>query len=61
MGAKPISCKKEIPPGDSENPRLSYRVNYVDDHRFALRWGQYKINKNKLGKNRLYFELLGKE
>ena len=35
-------------------------INYVDDHRFALRWGQYKINKNKLGKNRLYFELLGK-
>jgi len=35
-------------------------LNYVNDHRFALQWGQYKINKNKLGKNRLYFELLGK-
>ena len=34
--------------------------NYVDDQRFALRWGQYKINKNKIGKNRLYMELLGK-
>ena len=35
-------------------------LNYVDDQRFALQWGQYKINKNKIGKNRLYMELLGK-
>ena len=35
-------------------------LNYVDDQRFALQWGQYKINKNKIGKNRLHMELLGK-
>ena len=53
--------KKEYSPPVIQNT-LDYltEINYVDDHRFALRWGQYKINKNKLGKNRLYFALLGK-
>lgn len=35
-------------------------LNYVNDQRFALEWGRYKINKQKLGKNRLYVELLNK-
>ena len=35
-------------------------LNYVNDQRFALEWGRYKINKQKLGKNRLYAELLNK-
>jgi regulatory protein len=35
-------------------------LNYVNDQRFALEWGQYKINKQKLGKSRLYLELLNK-
>ncbi len=41
---------------------LNYLIelNYVNDQRFAVQWGQYKINKNKLGRNRLYLELLGK-
>lgn len=35
-------------------------LNYVNDPRFAIQWGQYKINKKKLGRNRLYLELLNK-
>ena len=35
-------------------------LNYVNDQRFALEWGKYKINKQKLGKSRLYAELLNK-
>jgi len=35
-------------------------LNYVDDKRFALQWGQFKINKKKLGRNRLYQELFNK-
>ena len=35
-------------------------LNYVNDQRFALEWGRFKINKQKLGKNRLYAELLNK-
>jgi regulatory protein len=34
--------------------------NYLNDQRFALEWGRYKINKQKLGKSRLYTELLNK-
>ena len=26
------------------------KLNYVNDQRFALEWGRYKINKQKLGK-----------
>ena len=53
--------KKEHPPLVIQKT-LDYlaELNYVDDQRFALQWGQYKINKNKIGKNRLYMELLGK-
>lgn len=36
------------------------KLNYVNDPRFALEWGRYKINKQKLGKSRLYVELLNK-
>ena len=41
---------------------LEYPENfdYVDDQRFALQWGQFNINKKKLGRNRLYLELLNK-
>ncbi len=35
-------------------------LNYVNDQRFALEWGRYKINKQKIGKSRLYVELLNK-
>ena len=35
-------------------------LNYVNDQRFALEWGRYKVNKQKLGKSRLYVELLNK-
>ncbi|MBC8285178.1 MAG: RecX family transcriptional regulator, partial [Nitrospinae bacterium] len=35
-------------------------LHYVDDQRFALQWGQYKINKKKLEKKLLYLELLNK-
>jgi regulatory protein len=35
-------------------------LNHVNDQRFALEWGRYKINKQKLGKSRLYAELLNK-
>ena len=35
-------------------------LNYINDQRFALEWGRYKINKQKLGKSRLYVELLNK-
>jgi regulatory protein len=35
-------------------------LNYINDQRFALEWGRYKINKQKLGKSRLYLELLNK-
>ena len=36
------------------------KLGYVNDQRFALEWGRYKINKQKLGKSRLYVELLNK-
>ena len=55
-----LSKKEYSPPVIQKTLDYLTELNYVDDHRFALRWGQYKINKNKLGKNRLYFELLGK-
>jgi len=35
-------------------------LNYINDKRFALQWSQFKINKNKIGRSRLYLELLGK-
>ena len=35
-------------------------LDYIDDKRFALQWGQFKINQKKLGRNRLYLELLNK-
>jgi len=55
-----LGKKEYSPPVIQKTLDYLTELNYVDDHRFALRWGQYKINKNKLGKNRLYFELLGK-
>ena len=55
-----LGKKEHSPPVIQKTLDYLTEINYVDDHRFALRWGQYKINKNKLGKNRLYFELLGK-
>jgi regulatory protein len=36
------------------------KQGYVNDQKFALEWGRYKINKQKLGKSRLYVELLNK-
>ena len=35
-------------------------LNYVNDQRFALQWSQFKINKKKIGRNRLHLELSGK-
>ena len=35
-------------------------LNYINDQRFALQWSQFKINKNKIGRSRLYMELSGK-
>ena len=32
-------------------------LNYINDQRFALEWSQFKINKNKIGRSRLYMEL----
>ena len=55
-----LGKKEHSPPVIQKTLDYLTELNYVDDHRFALGWGQYKINKNKLGKNRLYFELLGK-
>ena len=55
-----LGKKEYSPPVIQKTLDYLTELNYVDDHRFALGWGQYKINKNKLGKNRLYFELLGK-
>ena len=36
------------------------KLNYINDQRFTLEWGRYKINKQKIGKSRLYVELLSK-
>ena len=55
-----LGKKEYSPPVIQKTLDYLTELNYIDDYRFALRWGQYKINKNKLGKNRLYFELLGK-
>ena len=55
-----LGKKEHSPPVIQKTLDYVTELNYVDDQRFALQWGQYKINKNKLGKNRLYFELLGK-
>ena len=35
-------------------------LNYINDQRFALQWSQFQINKKKIGRSRLYFELSGK-
>jgi len=35
-------------------------LDYINDQRFALQWSQFQINKNKIGRNRLYMELSGK-
>ena len=35
-------------------------LNYINDQGFALQWSQFKINKNKIGRSRLYMELSGK-
>jgi len=55
-----LSKKEHSPPVIQKTLDYLTELNYVDDQRFALQWGQYKINKNKIGKNRLYMELLGK-
>ena len=53
--------KKEYPqPVIQQALDVLIELNYVNDQRFALEWGRYKINKQKLGKNRLYAELLNK-
>ncbi|MBT6717558.1 MAG: regulatory protein RecX [Nitrospina sp.] len=54
--------KKKEHPHPVIQQTLDYltELNYLNDQRFALQWGQYKINKKKLGKNRLYVELLNK-
>ena len=55
-----LGKKEHSPPVIKKTLDYLAELNYVNDQRFALQWGQYKINKNKFGKNRLYFELLGK-
>ena len=55
-----LSKKEHSPPVIQKTLNYLTELNYVDDQRFALKWGQYRINKNKIGKNRLYMELLGK-
>jgi len=55
-----LGKKEHSPPVIQKTLDYLAELNYVDDQRFALQWGQYKINKNKIGKNRLYMELLGK-
>jgi len=55
-----LGKKEHSPPVIQKTLDYLAELNYVDDQRFALQWGQYKINKNKIGKNRLYVELLGK-
>ena len=53
--------KKEYPqPVIQQALDVLIELNYVNDQRFALEWGRYKINKQKLGKSRLYIELLNK-
>jgi len=55
-----LGKKEHSPPVIQKTLDYLAELNYVDDQRFALQWGQYKINKSKIGKNRLYVELLGK-
>jgi len=55
-----LGKKEHSPPVIQKTLDYLAELNYVDDQRFALQWGQYKINKSKIGKNRLYMELLGK-
>jgi regulatory protein len=53
--------KKEYPqPIIQQALNALIELNYVNDQRFALEWGRYTINKQKLGKSRLYAELLNK-
>ena len=39
---------------------MTTELDYINDQRFALQWSQFQINKNKIGRNRLYMELSGK-
>lgn len=36
------------------------KLNYVNDQRFAMEWGRFRIEKKKFGRNRLSLELLKK-
>ena len=55
-----LEKKEHSPPVIQQTLDYLTELNYINDQRFALQWGQYKINKKKLGRKRLYLELLGK-
>ena len=53
--------KKEYPhPVIQQTLDYLTELNYINDQGFALQWSQFKINKNKIGRSRLYMELSGK-
>ena len=53
--------KKEFPlPVIQQTLDYFSELNYINDQGFALQWSQFKINKNKIGRSRLYMELSGK-
>ena len=36
------------------------KLNYINDHRFAMEWGRWRIEVKRFGKKRLQHELLAK-
>jgi regulatory protein len=36
------------------------KLNYINDHRFAIEWGQWRVEIKRFGKKRLQHELLAK-
>jgi len=55
-----LEKKKYTHPVIQQTLEYLEKLDYVDDKRFALQWGQFRINKKKLARNRLYQELLNK-
>ena len=36
------------------------KLNYINDHRFAMEWGRWRVEEKRFSKKRLQYELLAK-
>ena len=55
-------AKKEIPPSVIQEAVTDLKkLGYINDRKFALNWGEARIESKRIGKRRLEQELLAKE